>query len=553
MPPALSSIARAGLIGAMLACLSAPARAEDDFHYTVQPGDNAWHITDRYLRQRSHWYDLRRLNRLDGDHLTPGTVLRIPLAWLRLETPDVRLTTLTGAVMLRQGEGWTPARAGTTLSPGTWLRTPDNGSALLTLTDGTHVLVRPGSEVHLQPLDAARLARALSTLRSAAPPAALGVRIDLRRGGLENQVRPQTGTTRFEVRTPSAVTVVRGTEFRISTDGHTSRAEVAHGRVGFDNPLGSVELDTATGSIADPQRPPAAPVPLLPAPALQALPGRLSALRLRTLNLPAVPGARAYRVQWLDDRGDAPTLLADAEVAATTAGPPLPEPPAETGTFLLRVRAIDPDGLEGLGNERRIVLVPATSPVPHLPPDLARVPDARPLLHWSAPDGIGRYRIQISPQADFTTDTVEHETESSHWQPPRLPPGRHHWRVAGCEGCTGDAPHAPWLPWSEARTFDVPYDPPQLLDPTVGTRLQLRWVNAEPRASVQVQIAGDDTFGAIEFDEMHHFEGADLPLPPRPGRYHVRIRSLAANGGASDWSLPRTFDRGAAPPEDSRP
>lgn len=119
MSRVLSSLACAGLLGALLSGLSTAARAEDEFRYTVQPGDSAWHITERYLRQRSHWYALRQLNRLAGDHLTPGQVLRIPLPWLRLETPEVRLTGLTGAVTVRDGEAWTAARVGTSLAPGT--------------------------------------------------------------------------------------------------------------------------------------------------------------------------------------------------------------------------------------------------------------------------------------------------------------------------------------------------------------------------------------------------------------------------------------------------
>ena len=551
MSRVLSCLACAGLLGALLSGLSTAARAEDEFRYTVQPGDSAWHITERYLRQRSHWYALRQLNRLAGDHLTPGQVLRIPLPWLRLETPEVRLTGLTGAVTVRDGEAWTAARVGTSLAPGTWLRTPDDGSAQLTLTDGTRILVRPGSEVHLQPLDAARLARALTTLQGRTPAdAALGVRIDLQRGGLENQVRSQTGSTRFEVRTPSAVTVVRGTAFRVSTDGRTSRAEVTHGSVDFDNPQGSVALAPATGSHAAPDRPPAPPVPLLPAPALQDLPERLSVARLRSLGFAPVAGAQRYRLQWLDDRGDdAPVLRIDTEIAATAA-PALAEPPADTGRFVLRVRAVDPDGLEGIDAERRLVLQPIASPALRLPPDQAHLPDDHPMLQWEATAGLGRYRVQISRDPDFAATVFMHETDAPHWQPPALPAGRWHWRVAGHEGRADEHQTGLWLPWSAARQFDVPWGAPRLEPPQVDARLRLRWTGTAPGASVRLQIARDDSFETVVLDEMHHFEGADLPLPPEPGRYHVRIRSLGADGSTSDWAPSRSFDRAPAPPED---
>ena len=66
MSRVLSSLACAGLLGALLSGLSTAARAEDEFRYTVQPGDSAWHITERYLRQRSHWYAL--LNKKSAAH-----------------------------------------------------------------------------------------------------------------------------------------------------------------------------------------------------------------------------------------------------------------------------------------------------------------------------------------------------------------------------------------------------------------------------------------------------------------------------------------------------
>lgn len=550
----LSSLACAGLLGVLLSGLPDLAKAEDEFRYTVQQGDSAWLITERFLRQRSHWYQLRQLNRLAGDHLTPGQMLRIPLPWLRLETPEVRLSGLTGAVTLRHGGAWTAARAGATLAPGTWLRTPDDGSAQLTLADGTRILVRPGSEVQLQPLDATRLARALKTLQGTAPAAALGVRIDLLRGGLENQVRPQTGATRFEVRTPSAVTVVRGTTFRVSTDGHTSRAEVTHGNVDFDNPLGHVPLATATGSHVAPERPPAAAVPLLPAPALQDLPAHLSAARLRGLAIPPVAGAHRYRVQWLDDLGDdAPALRIDTEVVATQplALLTLSDPPADTGRFVLRVRAIDADGLEGLDAEHRLVLQPIASPDLRAPPDQARMPDDRPMLQWAPASRIGRYRVQISPDPGLATDVIDHETGTDHWQPPPLPPGRYHWRVAGREGGADEDRTGLWLPWGTARRFEVPWGTPRLAPlQRHDEHLQLRWSGMAPGASVRLQIALDASFETVVLDEMHHFEGTDLPLPPRPGRYHVRIRSLGADGSASDWSAARSFDQAPAPPED---
>lgn len=428
---------------------------EDMFLYTVQPGDSAWTVTARYLHDQRYWQPLRRSNRLQGNRLLPGQVLRIPLPWLRVTTQEARLSALQGEVMLNSGSGWTIARANTVLTPGTWLRTPADGNATLLVQDGTRVLVRPSSELRLMGLDRVQLgawmASGAATTSTSAP-----VRIELLRGGLENAVRPQTGTHRFEVHTPSAVTTVRGTEFRISADDTGSRAEVLQGAVGFHNPHGQVELPAAMGSRAVRHTPPTAAVPLLHAPEVAAIPDRLSPEQARTHRTPAIVGAAAYRVQWFS--GDTPTRLLHESVSDA---PVLSFPDHPDGAYRVRLRAIDTLGLEGLSAEHPLVVTTPPPPPPR-PPWLQITRQGQRLeLAWGPADPKASAQVQIALDATFTAVVLDEPTPHSTMSlplPPSSPtPSHARIRMLHADGTTSA--------WSEPQRTDPRTDPLQETGP----------------------------------------------------------------------------------------
>ncbi|WP_338413975.1 FecR domain-containing protein [uncultured Sphaerotilus sp.] len=448
-------------VAALLALLLSAAggrasAAPDEFLYTVQPGDSVWTLAARYLHQQHTWQDLRTNNQLRNDRLQPGQVLRIPLPWLRLTTQEARLAVLQGGVTLNSGTGWTAARADTALPPGTWLRTPADGTATLLMQDGTRVLVRPSSELRLIPLDRAQQeawikAQPASDAGPRTSASTAPVRIELLRGGLESTVQPQRDDSRFEIRTPSAVTTVRGTEFRVSADADSTRAEVVHGRVDFGNALGNVPLGTATGSRADLGLQPVAAVPLLAAPALEATADTLSADQIRALRWPPIDGAVAYRVQWFG--ADRPARLLHESVQEQVQ----PDvPPLTDGPYQLRVRAIDAMGLEGLPAARSLTLR-TPPPRPRTPPLDVHWLDRRVELRWPPLDPQACVQVQIATDSAFAQVVLDELTprEGLNLPAPHRP-GPYLVRVRVLQTDGGRSG------WSEPRAFDPrsPQEPP---------------------------------------------------------------------------------------------
>ncbi|WP_370627524.1 FecR domain-containing protein [Rhodoferax sp. PAMC 29310] len=91
------------------------------------------------------------------------------------------------------------------MTPTLTLTTGEGGSVSLLFSDGSRVLIRAGSE--------ARLKQAHQQVMNRVN---LGELI-LSKGSLESQITPMAHSGgRFEYRTPAAVAVVRGTDFRVS-------------------------------------------------------------------------------------------------------------------------------------------------------------------------------------------------------------------------------------------------------------------------------------------------------------------------------------------------
>ena len=506
------------------------ASGADDFLYTVQAGDHPWNIAQRFLKDPSYGARLKQLNRIANDRrVPPGTQLRIPAEWLRLRALRVRVLAVHGDAVVVPGAGvGRAAMAGEELLPGMLLRTGPQASATLEFEDGSRVLVRRDTELRL--------------VRSAQPLIHAGalVELDLLRGALENVVKPVANPSgRFEIRSPAAIAAVRGTQFRVSATDTQTRTEVLEGAVLVANPAGQSTTGAGLGTLADVGRAPEQPTPLLAAPDLAALPERFERLPI-DWPLPAVAGAAGYRTQLAPD--DRFSLILSDEVAAAPRARALD---IVDGTYVVRLRAIDANGLEGLSAERALVVYARPEPPLLIEP----APDAetvseRPTFKWTRANAIWHYRLEITP-ADASTGTTPLQktvvpADGASIQV-ELPVGVHSWRVASVDPERGRQG-----PWGDRQSFRrvLPgpgVEPPQV---TAGS-VTLRW-SAQPRvSSYRLQVAGDDTFGQLLADvrptvPQHQLEHLVA------GTYHIRVQSTGDDGYVGPRGAAQSF---TVPPE----
>ncbi|MBI4740755.1 MAG: FecR domain-containing protein [Betaproteobacteria bacterium] len=402
-----------------------------DWLYTVRPGDTLIGIGEHYFAQPQAWRTIQKVQRdnriADPHRLVPGTVLRIPVSVLRRAPAQATLEAASGAVRWRAGDGaWQEAGTGQKLDSGTELETAENASAVLRLADGSRLALTPGSTVLLDAL----------TLYAGGLMA--DTRLRLQRGQAEISANPaKRGNRHLRILTPSAQAVVRGTRFRVGFETDTTREETLEGAVGVAAAGTSVNVPGGRGTLARAGEAPLPPVALLAAADVSSLPGRFEQLPLR-FPLPAMAGAQSWVGQVAPDERFDRILLQKTTSAAALAFSDLPN-----GDYVLRLRALDGNGLQGRDALHRFTVFARPFP-PGLdsPGQAAKVRAAQPPFAWTPVRAAARYRLQVARQADFSRPLHDSVVEGGAWQPPAaLPEGKLYWRVASI---SAGAEQGPW-------------------------------------------------------------------------------------------------------------
>lgn len=188
------------------------------FLYRVQRGDTLSALATRYMGGGEASYRvLRRYNPMANHaRIVPGAVLRIPFASIPVAASMVQVVHAHDAATADH----TPIQAGTKLPESATIETGAKGSVTMQFDDFTRVSAGPNTRI------------ALARVRSFVQTRLIDVRLHLDKGEVESIVSPtKSGVGRYEISTPNLVTGVRGTRFRVQTQGGISTASVLEGEV----------------------------------------------------------------------------------------------------------------------------------------------------------------------------------------------------------------------------------------------------------------------------------------------------------------------------------
>lgn len=410
------------------------AVAEETIGYKVRPGDSLYALASRYLSNSADYRVAMRLNTVrDPLRLVPGTILRLPVRLLRYEVQEARIAAVRGPVRIEApGISGAPS-VGLTIGEGSIVETGVAGFVSLVLPNGSRASLPPESRLIIR-----NLRRYLLTNSPAYD-------LVIERGKVETQATPLgSGGGSFKVRTPRAVSAVRGTRFRVGLAGDASGTEVLEGVVAagagerLDKPVkaGFGLLASASGETAI--------EPLLAAPELRNG-GRLQVEPIVTLETSAVPGAVAYRVQLSKDAG-----FVDVVAEQVSPGPVARFKDIGNGAWFVRTTAIARSGLEGLAGTalfRRVLT------------GLSAKADGDASLmrfRWeTAGEGAKTFRFQLrAGSRDGETLVDEPGLVEPYLGLRDLAPGKYAWRVAvrqqSAEGVTEN-----WLPFSSLTVPDL--------------------------------------------------------------------------------------------------
>ncbi len=284
-------------------------------------------VLQRYPEIAAAWPKVATYNLL-----RPGTAIELSRDMLGRDRPLARLAQVYGETEVRRpfDARFIPACSNLLVREGDVLRTWRRAGARIVFEDGSYFLLRGNSRAELASLGSQ----------------ASKTRLLLSEGSLLSRIKKGSG--RFEVETPTASTIIRGTEFRVKVEaGDATRLEVLDGEVELHSEGHSLAVPALRGSLTQRGTGPSAVQQLLAGPASLREPQDKQVVRAaafdQRFSWSSVPGAVAYRVEVSRDENFFDLIeevLAGGELSAPIRG-------LDEGTYFWRVSAIGANGFEG--------------------------------------------------------------------------------------------------------------------------------------------------------------------------------------------------------------
>lgn len=498
----------------------------EDWVYTVRSGDNLWNLTEKHLISFKYVSRLQQLNGIQNPYLIPpGTKIRIPIAWTKQQPGSARIVGIHGAATVQRNNSQTtmPAKPGLQLFAGDAIQSEENAYVSIEFADKSRLRVQEKSRVRLKNLEILGDLGLVETT------------VDLQYGRTEITVPEDSEVgSRFSIETPSAVSSVRGTDFRVGVMAQESTSsEVLTGSVQVSGEKRKIRVPAGYGSVTVLGAPPSPPVALLPPPDLSVVPTLYERLPL-AISLNPLSGAQAYRAQIAKD-AEFQDLWADF----TTATLPFREGDIPDGDYWLRVRGIDGSGIEGhdaaIAFTLNARLEPpfVTAPLPG-----AVVDGENPAFHWTVQSKVARYIVAISRSPDFSGLLIfDSEVAGNNLQLSKsLEPGHYFWRIASVSAVEGEGP------FSDLMAFRVPFPGPSLEETKIDeSEITFVWREASEGQHFQFQFARDEEFTDILYDQQTADSFVTLSRPSS-GSYYLRIKTIEADGFEGPYGPPQLID-----------
>ncbi|MCP3852760.1 MAG: LysM peptidoglycan-binding domain-containing protein [Gammaproteobacteria bacterium] len=499
--------------------------------YTTVKGDNLWDFSEKHLDRVTRFEQIRKINNIEyPKKMRPGTRLRIPFKWVRSSNSvpaEIQLFS-GGNLKLKRAKGNTEnlVKFGTKIYLGDELITGNDTSVAVQFADHSILTLHSNSRLHFDHLTAHGTTGMVDS------------RVRLLSGRMDTRVKSAVGPgSRFEIHTPSAISAVRGTEYRASVNEETklSRIEVLEGKVKVSAANRDKLLLAGFGTRVAQGKEPEQVVALLSAPELEDIPVPIRSLNAMIL-WQSIKGAVQYRVE-LSNNSLFNTLIWEQLSHYNRAA--LPE--LDDGSYYLRIRGIDSQGLEGRGTIKKLVQNARPQPPVQLKPDVDAVLRGKaPTLQWTNLTDAKTYRLRIASDEGFEqllltrdglTDTRFDTSELSE-------PGSYYWQLnsIAADGEVG--------PESTIRHYEIRPMPEkvqaQLASPDDG-KLVATWSQEREGLNYQVQLSKENTFTILEMDVKT--DKAQLSFDAVSGQVrYLRVRAIEADGYQGPWGSIQRVD-----------
>ncbi|MES9993214.1 MAG: FecR domain-containing protein [Candidatus Thiodiazotropha sp.] len=499
--------------------LSTPASATE-WIYTVVDGDNLWNFSEKYLDTVMRFEKLRRLNNIKNPkRLQPGSWLRVPMKWIRSNAVPARIAGIEGQVQLTRADGaqLSSLTSGTLIHLGDILKTGPKSSVAVLFADDSALTLHSHGEMRFDHLSAHGETGMVDS------------RLRLVKGRLQTRVRPSAGPgSRFEIFTPSAISAVRGTEYRaaVTKQGNASNIEVLEGKVAVSAEQQQRLVNAGFGTQIVKGEAPVEPVKLLPAPQFSKLPEVVRQIDWQ-MDWEELEGAVNYRIEISLDQ--AFSVLAWDQVTAQS---DLILPELVDNRYWVRVRGIDVNGLEGRGGIAELVLDARPQPPLSLNPadgTIQRGGDTE--LQWTLSEDAESYLLEIATDVGF--EQIVHRVsglQTSRFRVQNISePGTYYWRVTSMLDNESGPPGVvrSWQLKAAMETVDSTIE-------ATEDEVTASWESGDSGHRYQVQIALDPEFKELEVDKLS--EQSEIKFPQLQGQVrYLRVRAVDRDGYQGPW------------------
>ena len=115
----------------------------EEWSYVVAPSDTLIGLVNRLMKPPATWQKLQEINRLPNPQkLKPGSIVRLPVAWLKSTAAVATVAVSQGTVSVRRGASRLPSiSVGTEVLPGDFVETGAQSTLTLRFVDNSSVVV----------------------------------------------------------------------------------------------------------------------------------------------------------------------------------------------------------------------------------------------------------------------------------------------------------------------------------------------------------------------------------------------------------------------------
>ena len=313
--------------------IHADSKGDAPISYTVKRGDTLIRLAQKYLTNSRSYRIIQRDNRIRNPRFLPvGKKLLIRRSLLKYRPANARILSVRGNVTVRAAGRRAKARTGQVIAEGARLSTSGSSFVTLGLANGSRISLPSNSDVKIR------------LLRTYALGGSLDYDFDILRGGTRSKVVPhKSKNDRYRVRTPKAVSAVRGTDFQARYDADTGRdfAEVIEGKLNVAAAGGDISELPAGQGLAMAQDGAITRESLLAEPQLVE-PGKMQVNPVVSFSANPATGEAGYRVTLAKDAG-----FVDQIADIVLAGKKANFSDIDNGNYFVRARAVSAAGIQG--------------------------------------------------------------------------------------------------------------------------------------------------------------------------------------------------------------